>query len=143
MGSIQKREDRPGYIARWRDPDGNRRSKSFAKGEAVRFVTKTEADKMEGNCLDPRRARMTVATWAEQFRELRARKRPGTVEREGTSLRAHVLPALGNRAMGSIRRPDSRGTWTPCRRRWRPRRSAGSTGCSTSSSRRQWTWTRR
>jgi hypothetical protein len=75
MGSIQKREDRPGYIARWRDPDGNRRSKSFAKGEAVRFVTKTEADKMEGNYLDPRRARMTVATWAEQFRELRARKR--------------------------------------------------------------------
>jgi integrase len=40
---------------------------------------------------------------------LRARKRQGTVEREEASLRAHLLPALGSRSMGSVRRPDIQG----------------------------------
>lgn len=107
MGWIQKRPDRPGYVARWKDPDGNRRSKTFrTKSEALRFLAQTEASKIEGDYVDPRRSKMTVAEWAVEFTRLRTRRRPGTVEREQGSLRAHVLPALGKRAMGSVRRAD-------------------------------------
>ena len=107
MGWIQKRPDRDGYVARWKDPGGKRRAKSFrTKGEAARFLAQTEASKIQGDYVDPRRSKITVEAWAEEFRRLRARRRPGTVEREAGSLRAHVLPAFGNRAIGSIRRSD-------------------------------------
>lgn len=106
MGWVQKRDGRQ-YIARWRDPDGGRRSKSFrTRTEAAAYLNVVEASKLDGSYVDPRRSRMTVAMWAEEFRSLRARKRPGTVEREETSLRAHVAPAFGKRSMGSIRRHD-------------------------------------
>jgi integrase len=107
MGSVQKRQDRPGYIARWRDPNGDRRSKSFrTKTEATRFLFQVEAAKVEGNYIDPARSKMKLAEWADEFRKLRSRKRPGTIEREEVSLRTHVLPAFGHRAMGSVRRSD-------------------------------------
>lgn len=107
MGSIQKRTDRPGYIARWRDPNEMRRSKSFrTKVEAQRFLTQVEASKVQGDYVDPRLSKMTVDAWAAEFRRLRGRKRQGTIEREEKSLRVHVLPAFGNRPMGSIRRSD-------------------------------------
>jgi hypothetical protein len=41
MASVKKRErgDRVTYVARWRDPDGRQRMKSFAKkGDADRFA---------------------------------------------------------------------------------------------------------
>jgi integrase len=107
VGNIQTRSDRDGYIARWRDSDNRRRSKSFrTKGEAQRFLVQIEAAKVQGDYIDPHRSKMTVETWAVEFRRLRARRRPGTIEWEDAALRTHVLPAFGKRSMGSIRRTD-------------------------------------
>jgi len=107
VGNIQTRSDRDGYIARWRDSDNRRRSKSFrTKGEAQRFLVQIEAAKVQGDYIDPHRSKMTVETWAAEFRRLRARRRPGTIEWEDAALRTHVLPAFAKRSMGSIRRTD-------------------------------------
>ena len=107
MGNIQTRSDRDGYIARWRDSDNRRRSKSFrTKGEAQRFLVQIEAAKVQGDYIDPHRSKMTVETWAVEFRRLRARRRPGTIEWEDAALRTQLLPAFGKRSMGSIRRTD-------------------------------------
>src|SRR5437588_675587 len=77
VGNIQTRSDRDGYIARWRDADNRRRSKSFrTKGEAQRFLVQIEAAKVQGDYIDPHRSKMTVETWAVEFRRLRARGPP-------------------------------------------------------------------
>ena len=50
MGHIRKREDRDGYLARYRGPDGRERAKSFRrKADALRFLATVEADGPSGH----------------------------------------------------------------------------------------------
>ncbi len=71
MGFIEKPPRERGYRARYRDPLGEQRSKTFArKADAQRFLLEMESEKARGSWIDPRGAEMPVATWAEEFLRL-------------------------------------------------------------------------
>jgi hypothetical protein len=70
MASIERRADRPSlpWRARYRDPAGRQRSRSFArKVDAERFLTEIEAAKLAGRYIDPRLGRTRFAVLAERW----------------------------------------------------------------------------
>jgi hypothetical protein len=65
MGHIQKRADRR-YRARWLDPDGKERSKTFTKrSDAERHLATVEGAKLTGN-LQGHRRRVRQAVGGDQ-----------------------------------------------------------------------------
>ena len=77
MGHIQRRaKDR--WRARYVDPDGIERSKTFPrKLDAERFLVSVETDKLRGLYLDPSLGRVGFATYAIEWLEAQP-VRPGT-----------------------------------------------------------------
>ena len=60
-------EGRPRWRARYRDPAGRERSKSFTrKVDAERFLRHVEADLVQGQWVDPDHGRTTVGELAKQ-----------------------------------------------------------------------------
>ena len=63
MGFVEKRSADGRYRARYRDPLGRQRSRSFGrKADAQRFLVEMEPDKVRKSWIDPRGADMAVAT---------------------------------------------------------------------------------
>lgn len=95
MASIEKRvrDGQTRWYARYRDPDGQQRTKTFdRKSDAERYLTGVESAKLVGSYVDPSRARITVADWATRWLEAQAHLKPSTRERYEGILREHLLP---------------------------------------------------
>ena len=61
-------QGRPRWRARYRDPSGRERSKSFArKVDAERFLVSIEDAKLRGAYVDPAAGRVPFAEWAERW----------------------------------------------------------------------------
>jgi integrase len=108
IGSIHKRSDRPDrpWRVRYRDPDGVERSKSFARRvDAQRFLEETRADVISGRYVDPARARTPFGEYALAWAS-RQVHRPTTIEHLDRHLRLHVIPQLGARPVGSLRKSE-------------------------------------
>jgi integrase len=109
----RQRTDRHGSGKRWRaryiDADGRERSQTSArKGDAERFLVAVEADLLRGTYVDPQRAKLTLAAYAERW--LHAQPlRPSSLRTYEIYLRTRILPALGSRALGSLTPTDVRG----------------------------------
>ena len=94
------------YRARWRDPDGKSRMKTFdRKVDAENKLTAVEHSKLTASYIDPQLGRTTVgdywATWSAR-QPWRASSRSSV-----TSLfKRHVLPSLGSRHLASLRRGE-------------------------------------
>ncbi len=96
MGHIQRRSDRPGWVARYIDPAGRQRSKSFRrKVDAERFLTMTEAAKLRGDWVDPTLSRTTLEAFSERWRATIRHLPASTRAGYETKLRVHVLPTFG------------------------------------------------
>lgn len=75
MGFIEKRNGR--YRARYRDPLGDQRCKTFTRrADAERFVKEMDVAVERGSWLDPRDADIPLATWAVEFLALARRLSP-------------------------------------------------------------------
>lgn len=102
MGWIRKRAS-GAFEARYRDPLGRERSKSFTtKGEARAYLTHIESSKQQGSWIDPQRARVPFGIWAQEERKTWADLRPATRARADSLMRSHVLPAFGEAQLGNI-----------------------------------------
>ncbi len=101
-----KRRTRDGKVtwqARWRDPDGRQRKRSFAKrSDADKFVTTVAADVLRGTYIAPDEGRLSFGEYAEQWARIQ-QHRPATVDNVERHLRRHVLPVLGDRPLGAVR----------------------------------------
>jgi hypothetical protein len=65
LGFVEKRTGK--YLARYRDPLGRQRSKTFVrKADAQRFLVDMESAKARGSWIDPRQADQPLADWAEE-----------------------------------------------------------------------------
>lgn len=106
MASIDKRPD-GSYRARWREfPGGPQRSRMFRrKVDATQHLTKVEHDLMTGAYVDPAKARTTVSEYYEVWRA-RQPWRPSSRASVESLFAGHVIPALGKRPLGTIRRGD-------------------------------------
>jgi site-specific recombinase XerC len=101
VGYIEKRQDK--YGARYRDPLGRVTSRSFSrKADAQRYLVEMEADKARGGWIDPRKADMPLAHWAEEFLSLARRLSPSTQQAYRRDLDKYVLPRLGACRLGAL-----------------------------------------
>jgi hypothetical protein len=101
VGSIEKRGRR--YRARYRDPLGRQRSKTFTlKADAERFVREMEVGIERGAWLDPRSAEMPLAKWASDFLALARRLSPTTLQTYRRDLDKYVLPRFGSYRIGRL-----------------------------------------
>jgi integrase len=107
MAHIEKRG--PGrWRARYRDPNGKERSKTFErKVDAERWLTTKAAEMMSGTYIGPDAGRTTLGTYAaEWLARMAPTWRVSTAAGITNSLEHHILPVLGRRPVPSIRRSD-------------------------------------
>ncbi len=93
---VRPREGRPDlvtYEARWREPDGRQRKRTFKKkSDADRYLTSIESSLLTGGYVDPSRSRVTVGAYAEQWMAGRTRLKPKTVASYRSLLTNRGLP---------------------------------------------------
>jgi integrase len=84
------------WRARYIDPTGKERSKSFTrKVDAERFLKDSEARKLRGEWVDPRLSRTTLSDWADRWMATNVHLKPYTVAGYGSLIRTHIAPAFG------------------------------------------------
>jgi integrase len=116
--SIEKRMTRRGpiYEVRLRGPSGREVSRSFrTKREALDFEASQRSAKARGAWVDPRPSGITVAELSAEWLSCNPAKRASTRARDESILRVHVIPALGERKVGTLTPMDIRGLvggWT-------------------------------
>lgn len=107
MASVAKRPDGQ-WRARYRDRESKEHSRHFArKIDAQRWLDETTAAIVTGQYVDPKAGRVSVRDYAERWRQMQ-HHRPGTAALYERVLRLHLYPALGDRALSSVRHSDVR-----------------------------------
>lgn len=98
------------WLVRFRTPDGQQRSKQFKrKRDADAYASVVEVDRNQGNLLDPRLGRETVAEWYDRWWPTVSDLRPSTRARDDQHFRNHVLPRFGTVPLGRLDRTTLRG----------------------------------
>lgn len=93
------------WQARYRDPDGNERTRDFArKADAERFLATITADVVRGTFVDPNAGKVTFGDFAERWLEAQTFTE-STREATEYRLRLHAIEQLGKR---ELRPPRSR-----------------------------------
>jgi hypothetical protein len=81
MAYVEKRRDK--WRARYRQPDGKERSKTFdRKIDAKRFASSAEASIFNGTYVDPHRGKITLKEWSTVWEESLGGLRPSTRSRD-------------------------------------------------------------
>ncbi|MFF8444779.1 tyrosine recombinase XerC [Streptomyces californicus] len=94
------------WAVRWRDESRKERRKSFTrKGDADSFAAKITHELEVGQHIDPAARKTLLRTVAEEWLSS-AEHRPTTAEGARRQLELHVLPYLGDRAVGGLKRGD-------------------------------------
>jgi len=122
--SIHQRSTQKGkvYEVRLRGPDGREVSRTFrTKREAVEYEAGQRTAKARGAWVDPRGANVTLAELSVEWLQSNPAKRESTLARDESALRVHVLPALGQRKIGSLTPGDIRALVTDWSLRMAPR----------------------
>lgn len=97
------------WRARYRDPSGKSRSRTFdRKVDAERFLNTTGADIERGEWIDPRLGRSSFDRWAQEWWATTVHLRPTTRHGYKSALHARVLPYFQGRPIASIERVDVR-----------------------------------
>lgn len=97
MAHIQDRgtDQQRRWQARYRDPDGRERSKTFIrKIDAQRWLDQVTADLVTGRYIDPRAGRVTLADFAAQWLGAQTYD-ASTRETMESRVRTHILPTIG------------------------------------------------
>lgn len=112
MASVEKRtrEGQLTWLARWRDPEGRQRKKSFPrKVDAERFLTTVESAKLRGVYID-HDDRTTVAQYARTWAAARPH-RQSTARRVSSLIETHIATArFGDRRLAAVL-PSEVQTW--------------------------------
>jgi integrase len=106
VGSIRRAPRSSRWEARYRDPLGHQRTKTFPTRVAARtFLSAVETDMARGSWYDPALSRVTFAELAQEWLASNPRKRETTRVRDGDVIRVHLVPVLGVLPAGLLRRP--------------------------------------
>ncbi len=98
------------WRARYRDPQGRSRSKTFdRKRDAERFLSASSTDMERGRWTDPQRGRVTVGTWAEEYLATVVNLRASTRFTYERDLGKYVLPRFGQAQLAQVRGIDIQG----------------------------------
>lgn len=109
MAHIRKARSGYGWEARYRDPHGEERSRTFrTKRDAQQFVARAESDLQRGEWLDPRVGRIRFEEWAREWLATSVHLKPRTRYGYERLLEGEVLPVFGKQRIASIERVDIR-----------------------------------
>ena len=101
--SRRQRNGRVTYLARYIDPSGRERARSFTRRkDAERFLTGIENDKLRGTWTDPVLGRVRFADWYAQWRRATVELRPNTEARDERLFRLHIVPRFGSMPLAAI-----------------------------------------
>jgi integrase len=109
MASIAKRTQagKVTWLARWRDPAGVERKRSFGrKVDATRFLATVESSMLSGSYVDPAAGRVTFAAQAERWRAGKVALASSTLASYDAILRTHLLPRWGSVPLDRIGHED-------------------------------------
>ncbi|MDP1876897.1 MAG: site-specific integrase [Actinomycetota bacterium] len=108
MASTQKLSSGK-WRARYRDDSGREHARHFArKVDAQAWLDEVTAAMVTGQYVDPRAGKVTLRQYAEGWQSLHV-GREATAAIIDNALRVHILPALGDRTVASLRRSDVQG----------------------------------
>jgi integrase len=105
MAHIERRvrAGKVSYRARYRDPAGRERSKSFGrKADAERWLAEIEHAKTRGSWTDPALGRVRFADWLAAWWATTTNLRPTTRARDETLLRLYAVPRFGDMPLAAI-----------------------------------------
>lgn len=95
------------YRVRYRGPDRAEHYQSFErKADAERFAASASVTVARGDWTDPRRARVTVAEWSEQWLAAQVHLKPSTEQTYQRLLRLQVLPTWGAFPLASVQHAE-------------------------------------
>src|SRR4051812_46153536 len=116
MASVARRPDGR-WRARYRDEAGCEHARHFGRRiDAQRWLDEVTAAIVTGQYVDPRAGRVTLRAYAASWQAAQV-GRPNTVRITDNALRLHVLPRLGDRPIGTIRRSDVQALVKACSER--------------------------
>jgi integrase len=100
------------WRARYTDPDGRERAKSFTrKTDADNFLTTTGANMLTGTYLDPDAGKITLRRYAQQWLDTRSLD-ASTRETIEQRVNLHIVPGLGDNRLDQLaRRPSIISGW--------------------------------
>lgn len=109
MAHVRKTRSGRGWDARYRDPVGAERSRTFStKREAEQFLARQSADMQRGEFLDPRLARTRFEDWAEEWRRTTVHLKPKTQVSYESILRNRLLPRFAGARIAAVEQVDVR-----------------------------------
>lgn len=95
------------WLARWRDPAGRQRKKSFdRKVDAQRWLDQLRAEMHRGHYIDPSAAKAALGPFAEQWAEGLPHLKASTANRYRGIVRRHIVPKWGTWRLGKISKSD-------------------------------------
>ncbi|MFD7862893.1 tyrosine-type recombinase/integrase [Streptomyces sp. NPDC059783] len=96
------------WAVRWRDPEGKQRKRLFrTKPEAQKYAGELKSSMDGGTYINPATPRTTFREVALKWQTASGiQHRPATVANVDRSLKRHILPTFGDRAIGTIRKAD-------------------------------------
>jgi hypothetical protein len=105
----RKRNGTLRYVARYIDPGGRERSKSFTRHkDAEAYLTEVEAAKLKGTWVDPAHSRTLFRDWHDEWWAGVVNLRPSTRFRDEGYLRRYVLPRFGDLPLDAIHQREVR-----------------------------------
>lgn len=97
------------WQARYRDPQGHLRGKTFAtKADARRFLERVGTSMQGGDWVDPRLGKMTFSAWAQEWERTTVDLRPSTLDLYSYIQRTYLAPTFGAMPMARIGALDVR-----------------------------------
>ncbi|HUZ43842.1 MAG TPA: site-specific integrase [Acidimicrobiales bacterium] len=109
MAHVRRASNAKGWQARYRDPSGRERSRSFpTKREAELFLVRQSADIQRGEYLDPRLGRTTVGELVEEWLATAVHLKPKTRLGYESILPNRILPRFGAVPVASINQLEVR-----------------------------------
>jgi integrase len=105
MAHIERRtrSGKISYRARYRDPAGRERSKSFSrKVDAERWLAEIEHAKTRGSWTDPALGKVRFSNWLTAWWATTTNLRPTTRARDETLLRLYAVPRFGDMPLAAI-----------------------------------------
>lgn len=112
MSSVEKRmrDDRTTWLARWRDPSGRQRKRTFArKTDADKYLQTIGAAMQTSTYLDPDAGNVTVGQFAVKWLSTQGHLAPSTQATYQSILGKHVLPRWGSTPLSRVAHEDVAG----------------------------------
>lgn len=104
------------WLARWRDPEGEQQSESFARYEDARqHLTRMLGSLYDGTYVDPKKGETLLKAVAHQWLENQTFDNPRTVTQYESRVRNHIVGPLGELKLRQIKSSTIQ-TWIKRRR---------------------------